>query len=69
MLIKILWAVATTTDVHMYNCSTLAMRSSDMAHFDNTIRIARRLMEWKALLKSAKMMVVIRFDTWHMSIM
>ena len=45
------------------------MRSSDTPCFDNTIEIARRSMESNALLKSTKMMVVIRFDTRHMSSM
>ena len=42
-------------------------RSSDTPFFDNTIEIARRSMESKALLMSNKMMVVIRLDTRHMS--
>ena len=60
-------AVATTVEVPMQNSITLAMRSSDTPYFDDSIEIARRSMESKALLKSTKMMVVIRFDTRHMS--
>ena len=37
----------------------MAMRSSDTPCFDNTIEIARRSMESKALLKSTKQMVVV----------
>ena len=41
-------AVATTAEIPMQNCITLAMRNSDTPYFDNTIEIARRSMESKA---------------------
>ena len=40
-------AVATTAEVPMSNCITLAMRGSDTPYFDNTIEIARRSLESK----------------------
>ena len=60
--------MATTAEIPMQNCITLAMGNSDTLYFHNAIGIAGRSMESKALLKSRKQTVAICFDTRpHMS--